>query len=163
MKSGGFPIQPDFGAVYPFGHGLTYTSFEYSGFAVERAEVPVDGTIRVSCTVTNTGKRAGDEVVQLYVRDRLASFVRPVKELKGFRRVSLGIGESAAIEFSLPVDMLAFTVEGVDRAVEPGEFEIMLGASSEDIRFRDTVTVRGEVRKLPENWRMHCDTRVTRK
>ncbi len=158
LKSAGTPVQPQFGAVFPFGHGLSYTSFEYSDFAADSVEVPVDGTISVSCTVRNVGKMAGDEVVQLYVRDLFASLVRPVKELKGFARVSLDPGKAKRIRFSLPVDMLGFTVSGTTRIVEPGDFELMLGSSSEKIHFRKNVLVTGSCRTLPENRRMRCET-----
>jgi beta-xylosidase len=160
MKSGGFPIQPDFGAVFPFGFGLSYTTFEYDDFAVKDLEVPVDGTIEVECSVRNTGQVSGDEVVQLYVRDCNASLVRPVRELKGFKRITLDSGAAARVTFALPVDMLGFTVEGVDRIVEPGEVEVMIGASSEHIHHRATVTLVGETRRLPEDWRMRCETDI---
>ena len=162
MKSGGFPIQPDFGAVYPFGYGLSYTTFEYSDFSVRNTEVPMDGAVEVTCAVRNTGPIAGDEVVQLYVRDCYASLVRPVRELKGFKRLSLQAGVSARVTFSLPVDMLGFTADGVNRVVEPGEIEIMIGASSADIRFHDTVHLIGDTRRLPEEWRMLCKVTVAR-
>ena len=158
MKSGGFPIHPDFGAIFPFGFGLSYTSFDYVDCSVAKEEIPVDGKIEVSCTVRNTGGRAGDEVIQLYIRDRNASLVRPVKELKGFRRISLTPGKAAKVAFSLPADMLGFTRSGVDRIVEPGEVEIMLGSSSEDIKYRTTVILTGEARELPQQWNMHCDS-----
>lgn len=162
MKSGGTPIQPEFGALFAFGHGLSYTSFEYSGFAVGETQVPIDGTIEVACSVRNTGSRIGDEVIQLYTRDCHASLVRPVKELKGFKRVTIEPGESVKVSFALPVDMLGFTIEGVDRVVEPGDVEIMIGASSADIRHRSTVTLIGDSRRLPEDWRMQCEASVVR-
>ena len=161
MKSGGFPIQPDFGAIFPFGFGLSYTTFEYSDFSVKGTDVPIDGTIEIECAVRNTGAVAGDEVVQLYVRDCHASLVRPVRELKGFKRLSLASGAAAKVSFRLPVDMLGFTIEGVDRIVEPGEVDVMIGASSADIRYSVTVSILGEARRLPENWRMRCDATVT--
>ena len=161
MKSGGFPIQPDFGAIYPFGHGLSYTTFEYTDLSLESSEVPADGTVEVGCTIRNTGQQAGDEVVQLYVRDHHARLVRPVKELKGFKRVTIQKGGAAQVMFALPVDMLGFTADGVDRIVEPGDVEIMIGASSDDIRLRSTITIVGEVRRLPDDWRMTCSAVVS--
>lgn len=160
LKSAGTPVQPQFGAVFPFGYGLSYTSFKYSDFQVLSGQVQTDGEIEVSCTVQNTGGRPGDEVVQLYVRDLFASLVRPVKELKGFKRLSLSPGERKKVVFSVPVDILSFTVAGTRRVVEPGEFELMIGSSSADIRFTGTVEVLGEPRELPARWRMKTEARV---
>jgi beta-xylosidase len=160
LKSAGAPIQPDFGALFPFGHGLSYTSFEYSDFRLSHEKVRIDGEFEISCTVENTGKRAGDEVVQLYVRDLIASLVRPVKELKGFKRLSLKPGERKRVSFSLPVDLLSFTVSGTTRVVEPGEFEIMIGRSSADILFSETVEVAGKPRELAAKWRMKTEVSV---
>jgi beta-xylosidase len=160
MKSAGAPIQENFGAAYPFGHGLSYTEFRYSGFEIAEREVPIDGTVSVSVTVENTGGREGDEVVQLYVRDLQASLVRPVKELKAFKRITLAPGRSARITFKVPTDMLGFTVSGTTRIVEPGDFSFLLGRSSADILFRETVTLTGAVRTLPADWRMLSSSEV---
>lgn len=154
MKSPGAPIQPMFGATYPFGHGIGYTTFAYSGLKLSSLSVPIDGTVELEFNLTNTGQRPGDEVVQLYVRDTIASLVRPLKELKGFKRVTVDPGKSARIRVRLPVDMLGFTKNGEDRVVEPGEFRLMIGSSSEDIHLETTVTVAGTARMLPEDWRM---------
>jgi beta-xylosidase len=160
LKSAGTPAQQEFGAVFPFGHGLSYTRFAYEEFAVEEAEVPVDGELRVSCAVRNTGGRPGDEVVQLYARDLVASLVRPVQELKGFQRLSLEPGERKRVTFLLPTDLLGFSVSATTRIVEPGEYELMLGRSSADIRFRRVVRVTGRPRTLPCFWRMKSEVRV---
>jgi beta-xylosidase len=160
LKSAGTPVQSEFGAVFPFGYGLSYTSFEYSDFHIQAGQVRIDGQIEVSCTVQNTGGRAGDEVVQLYVRDLFASLVRPLKELKGFKRLTLGPGERRRVTFVVPADVLSFTVSGTRRVVEPGEFELMIGSSSADIRFRHTIEMVGEPRELPEKWRMRSEVRV---
>jgi beta-glucosidase len=157
LKSAGTPVQPEFGAIYPFGFGLTYTSFEYGRLSVERSSVPVDGEIGVSCTVKNTGKREGDEVVQLYVHDLYASLVRPVKELKGYKRITLRPEETKRVRFVLPVDMLGFTTFGTERVVEPGDFDLMIGSSSDDIRRTARITVTGAPRTLPEDRRMLCE------
>ena len=127
--------------LFPFGFGLSYAEFGYGGLAIEPATVAPGGTARVACTVTNAGPRAGAEVVQLYVRDRLASVVRPVLELKGFRKVALGPGESATVSFDLGPEALALLDANMRQVVEPGEFEIMVGRSSRDIRLRGTLTV----------------------
>jgi beta-xylosidase len=161
MKSAGSPVQSEFGAVFPFGHGLSYTTFRYADFQVKKDTVPIDGEIEVSCTVENTGARAGDEVVQLYVRDVLASLVRPVKELKGFTRLTLKAGEKKRVTFTVPVDVLCFAASASTRIVEPGDFELMIGKSSADIVFTKTVAVTGKQRELPPRWRMKTEVRVS--
>ena len=130
----------DYGAypLFPFGYGLSYTSFAYSGIALDKGEYPVDGTVKVSFTLSNTGSRDGTEVAQLYVRDLVGSVTRPVKELKGFRRISLRAGESRTVEMELPVAELAFWgLDGVKK-VEPGEFQLWVAgdsASGEPVSF----------------------------
>ncbi len=162
FKSSGTPVARHFGSDYPFGHGLGYTTFAYGDLRLESGRVDIEtGTVEVSVVIRNTGPRAGVEVVQLYLRDRLASFVRPVKELKGFARVPLGAGQAARVHFSLPVDMLNFTgAEGV-RIVEPGMFDLMVGSSSAVIHARAEVEVTGSLRRLPRNWRMECGVRIS--
>jgi len=154
LKSGGTPYAFHFGSRYPFGYGQSWTQFTYGGLTLLTPEVPIDGEIRLQCAVTNTGERSGSEVVQLYVRDKVASMVRPVQELKGFQRVALSPGETATLTFTLPVDMLNFTRRDGKRVVEPGEFELRIGASSADIRATATVIVQGETRILPSAWKM---------
>ena len=161
FKSAGTPIARHFGSDYPFGHGLSYTSFDYSDVTLATAEVPVEGgTIKISATVTNTGQRAGVEVVQLYSRDCMSSLVRPVKELKAFARVELAPGASAQVTFHLPTDVLNFTGQSGHRIVEPGEFQLMIGASSDDIRLTSSVKVIGETHELPPNWRMESHAEI---
>ncbi|MCA1618098.1 MAG: glycoside hydrolase family 3 C-terminal domain-containing protein [Acidobacteria bacterium] len=116
--------------LFAFGHGLSYTTFEYSNLTVSPARITPGGRARVSVTVKNTGRRAGDEVVQLYVRDLVSSVTRPVRELKDFRRVSLAPGESRAVTFEVTPDKLAFFNLNMERVVEPGWFDIMVGTSS---------------------------------
>ncbi len=155
LKSAGTPIAFHFGSRYPFGYGLSYTRFAYSDFAVDDDAVDIaDGELRVRCTVSNAGARAGVTVLQLYVRDVLASMVRPVKELKAFGRVELAAGQAQRVEFVVPVDMLCFTGAQGTRIVEPGIFELQLGTSSADIVWRAMVEVRGQTRTLPRDWRM---------
>ena len=155
LKASGTPIARHFGSTYPFGHGLSYTDFTYSDLELASKEVDcATGEIGLSFTVTNTGKRAGVAVPQLYVRDELASVVRPVKELKAFTRVALEVGQSRKVTFKIPTDMLCFTgAQGV-RIVEPGSFVLMVGASSGDICLKAQVTLTGTVHTLGRDWRM---------
>jgi beta-glucosidase len=122
------------GPLWPFGHGLGYTSFRYDRLSVTPTRITPDGRTRVSLTVTNTGKREADEVVQLYLRDEVASVTRPIKELKGFRRIHLRPGEAKRVELDLGPEQLALWNEQMKRVVERGVFQIMVGASSADIR-----------------------------
>ncbi|WP_434663053.1 glycoside hydrolase family 3 N-terminal domain-containing protein [Klebsiella sp. MISC125] len=154
LKSGGTPFAFHFGSRYPFGYGQSWTTFDYAEPHLLAQEVNVEGEIAVQVAVRNSGERRGSEVVQLYVRDNVASMVRPLQELKAFQRVTLDPGETATLSFYLPVDMLNFTRRDGQRIVEPGEFELQIGASSADIRGTATVTVNGEVRELPRDWRM---------
>jgi beta-glucosidase len=128
--------------LFPFGFGLSYTTFEYSGLRIEPAEIGPGDSARVRVTVSNVGSRAGDEVVQLYLRDVLASVARPVMELKGFRRLSLAPGESREVTFVIDASLLRMLDRDRRWIVEPGRFRIMVGASSEDIRLRGFLTVR---------------------
>ena len=128
--------------LYPFGHGLSYTNFKYSGLKLSTEEVKANGNVNVSVEVTNTGKLAGDEVVQLYVHQEKSSVKRPVKELRGFQRISLKPGEAKTATFALPANKLAFWDERTHGfVVEPGAYEVMIGASSEDIRATGRVEV----------------------
>lgn len=128
---------------FAFGHGLSYTTFRYSGLKLSQARVPADGQVTVNLAVENTGARAGDEVVQLYVHDVAASVKRPAKELRGFQRVSLNPKEKKLVAFTLPASDLAFYDEKARKfVVEPGAFDVMIGSSSEDIRLRGRLDVR---------------------
>ena len=164
MKSAGTPVARHFGSRYPFGHGLAYTRFEYADLELDAPRVPATrGEVRVRFSLRNAGTRAGVAVPQLYVRDLLASMVRPVKELKAFARVELAPGETARVAFAVPTDMLAFTGPDGRRLVEPGEFELQVGASSADIRLRATVTVTGAARVLSRDWRMESRSEIVRR
>jgi beta-xylosidase len=161
LKSGGTPIAYHFGSKYCFGHGLSYTRFDYSALIVQRDRVDInDGTIALSLVLENTGEREGCEVVQVYVRDINASLVRPVKELKAFKRVPLQPRQRAKVSFVIPVDMLNFTNRDNRRMVEAGEFEIMVGASSSNIKLKGKVEVVGENRVLDRDWRMESQAKV---
>jgi beta-glucosidase len=117
--------------MYPFGFGLSYTTFRYDEIRVVPESIKPGAAARVHVTLTNTGQRAGDEVVQLYIRDLVSSVTRPIKELKGFRRVSLGPGESKTVMFDLGFSALSLLNEEMQRVVEPGEFEVLAGGSSD--------------------------------
>ena len=128
--------------LFPFGHGLSYTTFKYSGIKLSADKIKADGQVNVSVDVTNSGKRAGDEVVQLYVHEEKSSVKVPVKELRGFQRISLQPGEKQTVAFTLPAAKLAIwdeTTHGF--VVEPGAFDVMVGASSADIRLKDQINV----------------------
>ena len=129
------------GALYPFGYGLSYTTFEYSDLKISPAIITPNQKAYVTCKVTNTGKRSGDEVIQLYVRDVLSSVTTYEKNLAGFERVHLKPGETKEITF--PIDRKALELLNADMhwVVEPGDFTLMLGASSTDIRLNGTLTV----------------------
>ena len=129
--------------LYPFGYGLSYTAFSMDGLcAPDRAAIG-EG-FDVSVTVENTGEREGDEVIQLYIRDEAASVTRPVKELKGFARVSLSPGEKKKVTFSLDTSQLGFYGMDLSYRVEPGEILIMAGTSSEEIACEKTILLTGE-------------------
>lgn len=118
---------------FPFGFGLSYTQFKITNLQLDQQRLPLDGKLTVSVDVENTGKRAGDEVVQLYIRDTVASVSRPVKELKAFQRVTLQAGEKKRIEFVLTPAELGFWNREMRFTVEPGEFKVMVGPNSEDL------------------------------
>lgn len=117
---------------YPFGYGLSYTEFEYSDLTLSDTKMTTDGSINVSCKVKNIGSREGKTVVQLYVRDLVGSCVRPIKELKGFEKVTLAPGESATVRFNLKAEDLSFYNSKLERVIEPGKFHIWVGKNSDD-------------------------------
>jgi beta-glucosidase len=119
--------------LFPFGYGLSYTKFKISNLQLSAPRIPANGKLTVSTEVENTGERAGAEVVQLYIRDTVASMTRPVKELKGFQRVTLKPGEKRRVEFTLTSEQLGFWNRQMRYVVEPGEFKVMVGSSSADV------------------------------
>jgi beta-glucosidase len=133
------PVAP----LYPFGHGLSYTKFTYSDLELSSRTVAPDETITIACQLTNSGTRPGDEVIQLYIQDAQASVTRPVKELKGFKRVSLAPGETKTVKFNLAVAQLGFYNRQMKFVVEPGIIKLMLGSSSADIRLQDQFEIIG--------------------
>lgn len=133
-----YMLDAGFYPQYPFGYGLSYTSFRYSGIAVDKPEYAADDVIKVTYTLTNTGDCAGTEVAQLYVRDVVGSVTRPVKELRCFERITLAPGESMDCSFELPVSDLAFYGIGMTRKVEPGRFQLWVAGdcvSGEPVEF----------------------------
>jgi beta-glucosidase len=132
------PLTP----LFEFGRGLSYTSFSYSDLAITPREIDVSGSVRVSLDLENTGKRAGAEVVQLYVNDVISSVVTPIIELKGFEKVRLQPGERRRVDFLLTPEDLSLIDMQMQRKVEPGEFQVMVGSSCEDIRLRGSFEVK---------------------
>jgi len=116
--------------LYSFGYGLSYTNFDYKNLKISPEEIAFNGTSEISVDVTNTGKRKGDEIVQLYIRDKVSSVTRPIKELKDFARISLEPGETKKVKFVITPDKLEFINAEMKRVVEPGDFDIMVGKSS---------------------------------
>ncbi|MFK7749489.1 MAG: glycoside hydrolase family 3 C-terminal domain-containing protein [Kordia sp.] len=127
--------------LFPFGYGLSYTTFEYSNLQLEKSTIHSLESVSLTCTITNTGNFDGDEVVQLYIKDEYASIVRPISELKGFQRVHLKKGESKTLTFEITPKMLALVDKELKRTVEQGNYRITIGSSSNDIRLRKTVKV----------------------
>ncbi len=119
--------------LYPFGYGLSYTTFKISNLQLSAQKISASGKVTVTVEVENTGRRAGDEVVQLYIRDPVATMTRPVKELKGFQRLTLQPGEKRRVEFVLGPEHLGFWNREMRYVVEPGEFRVMVGANSADV------------------------------
>jgi len=122
----------DVSPLFAFGYGLSYTIFSIKNVRLEKSKIKRNGSTRVFADVTNTGKREGSEVVQMYIRDVVSSVTRPVKELKGFDKVTLRPGETKKVAFDITPDSLAFYDINMKYVVEPGEFTIMVGNSSRD-------------------------------
>ena len=127
--------------LFPFGYGLSYTTFKYSPMTLSSNAMNAGGTINATVTVTNTGKVEGTEVVQFYIRDMVGSIARPVQELKGFERISLKPGESRTVTFTINADLLKFYNKDLEYVCEPGQFEAMIGPNSRDVQ-RLTFTLR---------------------
>lgn len=155
-KSSGVPIALHFGSAYPFGSGLSYTQFSYSNLQPASQTVDLEtGSLEFTLELANTGARIGTEVVQVYVRDCVASVVRPNLELKAFGRFTIAPGEVRQLRCTIPVDMLNFTNANGQRVVEPGEFDVMVGASSAKLPLHTRLRVLGDrQRVLPRLWRM---------
>ena len=127
-------IDIDNEPLYPFGFGLSYTTFSYSDVALDKTSMTDKGELTATVTVTNTGKRDGAEVVQLYIRDLVGSVTRPVKELKGFEKIFLKAGESKKVSFKITPELLKFYNYNLDFVCESGDFEVMIGRNSQDVK-----------------------------
>ena len=123
---------------YEFGYGLSYTTFQYSNLQLSKKSMKASENIEVSVSITNSGKYPGEEIVQLYLRDKVGSIVRPVKELKDFRKIHLNIGETKTIKFIIDKEKMSFYNQKLEWDAEPGDFDLMIGASSSDIRLKDS-------------------------
>ncbi len=146
---------------FPFGHGDSYTTFEISNLRVSATHVHTDGEFDVAVEVRNTGSRAGDEVVQLYLHDVIAQVARPVKQLAGFTRVTLEPGAAADVCFRVHADRTAYTDRTMTRIVEPGDILVLVGTSSVDLPCRETVRLTGPVRAVGSDRRLTVPVDVT--
>ncbi len=136
--------------LWTLGHGLSYTTFALSDLRVDHSQVTAGQTVQVSVDVTNTGDRAGEEVVQLYVRDQLATVTRPIKELKGFGRVALEPNECKTMVFALPVNLLAFYDQTMRFVIEPGAIKLMVGHAADNLPLHTTIEIVGETAEIAE-------------
>lgn len=143
--------------LFAFGHGLSYTQFTYSDLRIDKSMIEAEDTVRISVKVTNSGAMAGDEVVQLYVHDRIASVTRPVKELKGFARITLQPGEAKMVTFAMPIAHLGFYGRQMRFVVEPGEIDVMVGSSSTDIRLKTTFEIVGATMEVARAFSTHVE------
>ena len=160
QTSGASNLDPT--ALFPFGHGLSYSTYDWQAASVDAESFPTDGETTLRVTVRNTGERAGTEVVQLYLHDPVGKVARPVSRLVGYARVPLDAGASAEVHFTFPADMAAYTGPDGHRIVEPGALELRLAASSAegDIRQVVPVTLTGPERVVGVERRMRCEVRV---
>ena len=127
--------------LFPFGFGLSYTTFEYSDMLFDKNVISKTDSATVTFKIKNTGTMDGDEVPQLYIRDLLSSVAQPVMQLKGFKRIHLRAGETKEVSFLITPEMLSMLNEQLQTVVEPGDFRIMIGASSRDVRLKETLRV----------------------
>ncbi len=142
QKPEGHYIFEQPGALWPFGYGLSYTQFEYRDVVFSKETFAADETLTVTLDVENTGSREGKEVVQLYVRDKISSVATPIRQLKALKKVAVPAGKRARVELRVPISELGLYDEGMNYVVEPGEFDIQIGKSSEEIVFSKTITVK---------------------
>ncbi|NTW43513.1 MAG: beta-glucosidase, partial [Anaerolineaceae bacterium] len=136
--------------LFAFGHGLSYTTFQYSDLTINPIIANSGNVVDISLKVKNSGNQSGDDVIQLYIRDEYASYPRPVKELKGFIRLPLSAGETKQVIFHLPTDQLAFYDRDLRLILEPGKFQVMVGSSSDDIRLDGEFSIDGDIVEIKE-------------
>jgi len=151
------PVTP----LYPFGHGLSYTEFKYSKLKIKNKKVKANDSLEISFSIKNTGKIAGSEVIQLYIKDVVASIAPPVKKLVGFKRIYLEDREQVKVNMKMPVNLLGFYNKKMKKVVEPGEVRIMIGSSSEDIRLDDSFTIEGKETEISESEIYYSETSVS--
>ncbi len=137
--------------LFPFGHGLSYTTFQFGNLQIDRPEVEAGGRVTICAEVTNTGERSGDEVVQLYLHQRAAAIPRPIKELKGFVRVTLQPGERRTVTFTLYANQLGVYDEAMTYALQPGIVDVMVGSSSRDLPLSGTFEIVGQTAGIRED------------
>jgi beta-glucosidase len=147
--------------LYSFGHGLSYTAYEYSNLTIASPKVGKDEVVEISLQVKNTGDVSGEEVVQLYTRDEYASSPRPMKELKGYVRLALEPGESKKVTFSLQVNQLAFYDSELKLVIEPGRVFVMIGSSSVDLRLNGEFEIVGERRMFVKDRIFECPVSIS--
>ena len=135
-------------ALFPFGHGLSYTQYSYTNLHLSAREVPTDGQLEVSVTLAGTGDRAGEEIVQLYLHDVQAQVTRPLRQLTGFTRVALEPGAAAEVTFTIHADQTSFTGLDGSRLVEPGDFEVLVGRSATDLPLTGGFRLTGHARRV---------------
>ncbi|GAA4623546.1 glycoside hydrolase family 3 N-terminal domain-containing protein [Actinoallomurus vinaceus] len=146
--------------AFPFGHGLSYTTFAYTDLELSSDEIAADGEVEIACTLRNTGDRRGAEVVQLYLGDPVAQVTRPLLQLAGFARVELAPGERARVTFRLHADRTSFTGLDMRRVIEPGEITVMVGASSAGIRLRGGFRLTGRGRPVGHDRVLHTPVQI---
>ncbi|MDT9685281.1 glycoside hydrolase family 3 N-terminal domain-containing protein [Streptomyces sp. TRM76323] len=156
----GFPSTVDPTPLYPFGYGLSYTTFAWDTPRCDALELPTDGETTLRLTVRNTGGRPGTEVVQLYLHDPVGTVARPEVRLVGYVRVTLDAGASAEVHATFPADLAAYTGADGHRVVEPGALELRVAASSEHVHHTVRLTLTGPVREVGHERRMRCELRV---
>ena len=152
------PVTP----LYPFGHGLSYTEFKYSKLKIKNKKVKANDSLEISFSIKNTGKIAGSEVIQLYIKDVVASIAPPVKKLVGFKRIYLEDREQVKVNMKMPVNLLGFYNKEMKKIVESGEVNIMIGSSSEDIRLDDSFTIEGKETEIDESEIYYTEVEVNR-
>lgn len=147
--------------LFPFGYGLSYSTFTFSDLSIDASHAKANGEVLASITVKNTGKRAASEVAQVYIRDLTASITRPVKELKAYKRVTLEPGQSAKIQFTIPVNLLGFHDHDLNYVVEPGPMKLMVGSSSADIHAEGEFAIKGKRADVSRNKAFSSYSKVT--